>query len=53
MHQTLLNAEFASGVYRKAGDKNMPGFGVMKALTKVLLKSFCYIHACCQLHFLA
>jgi hypothetical protein len=52
MHQNLLNAEFASGEYRNAGDKNMPVFGVMKALTKVLHKCFCCIHAYCQLHFL-
>jgi hypothetical protein len=36
MHQNLLNAEIASGAYRNARDKNMPVFGVMKALTKVL-----------------
>jgi len=40
VHQNLLNAEFASGEYRNAGDKNIPVFGVMEALTKVLHKSF-------------
>ena len=25
MHQNLLNAEFASGEYRNAGDKNLQG----------------------------
>ena len=52
MQQNLLNAEFASGEYRNAGDKYIHVFGVMKALTKVLHKSFCCIHAYCQLHFL-
>jgi hypothetical protein len=51
MHQNLLNAEFASVAYLKAGDKNMHVFGVMKALTKVLHKCFCCIYACRQLHF--
>ena len=41
MHQNLLNAEIASGAYRNARDKNMYVFGVMKALTKMLNKSFC------------
>jgi hypothetical protein len=50
MHQNLLNAEFASGEYRNAGDKNMHVFGVMKALTKELHKSFCCTYACRQLH---
>ena len=36
MHQNLLNAEFASGEYRNAGDKNMYVIRVMKALTKEL-----------------
>jgi hypothetical protein len=45
MHQNLLNAEFASGKYRNAGDKNMHVFGVMKAPTKVLHKSFCCTYA--------
>ena len=56
MHQNLLNAEFASGEYRNAGDKNMPVFGVMKALTKVSRQapgSFCCIYAFLQLHFLS
>ena len=52
MHQKLLNAEFVSGEYENAGDKTMPVFRVMKALTKVLHKSFCYTYAYCQLHFL-
>ena len=52
MHQNLLNAEFASVVYRKAGDKNLHVLGVMKAFTKVLHKSFCCTYACRQLHFL-
>jgi hypothetical protein len=47
MHQYLLNAEFASGEYQK-----MHVIRVMKALTKVLHKSFCCTYACCQLHFL-
>jgi len=46
MHQNLLNTEFASGEYRNAWDKNMPVFGVMNALTKVLHKSFCCTYAC-------
>jgi hypothetical protein len=49
MHQNLLNSECASGLYRNAGDINMHVFGVMKALTKVLLKRFCCTYACCQL----
>jgi hypothetical protein len=52
MQQNLLNAGFVSGEYRNAGDKNMHVSGVMKALTKVLHKSFCCIYAYCQLHFL-
>jgi len=55
MQQNLLNAGFASGEYRNAGDKNMHVFAVMKALTKVsrhMPGSFCCIYACCQLHFL-
>jgi hypothetical protein len=52
MHQNLLQAEFASGEYRNAGDKTMHVSGVMKALTKVLHKSFCCTYACCQLHLL-
>jgi len=55
MHQNLLQAEFASGEYRNAGDKNMHVFGVMKALTKVSRQmpgSFCCTYACCQLHLL-
>ena len=40
MHQNLLNAEFASVVYRNARNKNMHVIRVMKALTKVLHKSF-------------
>jgi len=51
MHQNLLNAEYVSGEYRNAGDKDMHVFGVMKALTKELHNSFCCIYACCQLHF--
>jgi hypothetical protein len=51
MHQNLLNAEFASKEYLNAGDKNMHVFRVMKALTKVLHKSFCCTYACRQLHF--
>ena len=35
MHQNLLNAEFGSVAYPKAGDKNMHVFGVMSALTTV------------------
>jgi len=34
MHQNLLNAEIASGVYRNAGKNNVQGIRVMKALTK-------------------
>ena len=49
MHQNLLNAEFGSGEYRNAGEKNMPVFRVMKALTKELHKRFCCIFACRQL----
>ena len=55
MHQNLLNAEFASGECRNAGDKNMHVSGVMKALTEVSRQmpgSFCCIYTCCQLHFL-
>ena len=52
MQQNLLNAEFASGEYQNAGDKNMHVFGVMKALTKVLHKCFCCIYACRQLYYL-
>ena len=52
MQQNLLNAEFESEAYRNAGDKNMHVFGVMKAPTKVLHKSFCCTYACRQLHFL-
>ena len=55
MHQNLLNAEFASGEYRNAGDKNMHVSGVMKALTKEsrhMPGSFCCTYACRQLHFL-
>ena len=37
MHQHLLNAEFASGVYRKAENKNMRVIRVMKALHKGVL----------------
>ena len=51
MQQNLFNAEFASGAYRNAGDKNLHVFGVMKALTKELHKRFCCICACRQLHF--
>jgi hypothetical protein len=40
MHQNLLNAEFASVEHPNAGDKNLHVLGVMKALTKVLHKSF-------------
>ena len=40
MHQNLLNAEFASVVYRNAGNKQIYVIRVMKALTKVLHKSF-------------
>jgi hypothetical protein len=40
MQQNLLNAEFVSVVYRKAGDKNIHVIRVMKALTKVLHKNF-------------
>jgi hypothetical protein len=51
MHQNLLNAECASVEYRKSGDKNVQVIRVMKALTKVLRKSFCCTYACRQLHF--
>ena len=51
MHQNPLNAEFASGVYLNAGDKNMHVFRFMKALTKVLHKCFCCTYASRQLHF--
>ena len=43
--------QFWSGAYREAGDRNMYVFGVMKALAKVLHKSFCCTYACRQLHF--
>jgi len=49
MQQNLLNAEFASGEYRNAGDKNMHVFGGMKALTNVSRQapgSFCWTYAC-------
>jgi hypothetical protein len=46
MHQNLLNAEFASGEYQNAENKNMHVIRVMKALTKVLHKSFRCIYAC-------
>jgi hypothetical protein len=52
MQQNLLNAEFASGEYLNAGDKNMHVSRAMKALTKELLKSFCCTYACHQLHLL-
>jgi len=52
MHQNLLNAEFASVEHRNARDKNLHVLGVMKALTKVLHKSFCCTYACRQLDFL-
>jgi hypothetical protein len=51
MNQNLLNAEFVSVDYRNAGDKNMHVFGVVKALTMELHKSFCCTYACGQLHF--
>ena len=43
MQQKLLNAEFASGEYLNAGDKNKHVFPVIKALTKVLHNCFCCI----------
>jgi hypothetical protein len=46
MHQNLLNAEFAPGEYRNAGDKNMYVRWVIQALTKELHKSFCCTYAC-------
>jgi hypothetical protein len=49
MHQNLLNAEFASGGYRNAGNKNMHVIRGMIALTKVLHKRFCCTYACRQL----
>jgi len=51
MHQNRLHAEFASGGYLNAGEKDMHVFLVMKAFTKVLHKCFCRIYACRQLHF--
>jgi hypothetical protein len=51
MQQNLLNAGFVSGEYLEAGNKKVNVVLVMKALTKELLKSFCCICACRQLHF--
>jgi hypothetical protein len=51
MHQTLLNAEFASIYYLNANNKNMHVFWVIKARTKVLHKCFCCTYAYRQLHF--
>jgi hypothetical protein len=52
MHQNLLNAEFASVWYINAKNENVHVIRVIKALTKVLHKSFCCTYACRQLHFL-
>jgi hypothetical protein len=46
MHQNLFNAEFAPVTYLMAGDKNLQVIRVMKALTKVLHKSFCCTYTC-------
>jgi hypothetical protein len=52
MQQNLLNAEFTSVEYLNAKNKDVHVIGVIKALTKVLHKSFCCTYACRQLHFL-
>jgi len=51
MQQNLLNAEFVSVEYLNAKSKDLHVLRVMNALTKELLKSFCCIYACRQLHF--
>jgi hypothetical protein len=51
VHQNLLNAEFGSGEYRNAVDNTRNVIRGMKALTKELLKGFCWTYAC-QLHFI-
>jgi len=51
MQQNLLNAEFTFVEYLNAESANLHVIGVIKALTKVLLKSFCCIYACHRLHF--
>jgi hypothetical protein len=51
MHQTLLNAEFASVEYRNSGDKNVHIIRMMAALTKEMHKCFCCTYACRQSHF--
>jgi hypothetical protein len=48
MQQNLLNAEFVSGEYRNAKNKDLHVARVMTALTKELHKSFFCIYACRQ-----
>ena len=52
MQQNLLNAEFVSGEYRNAKNKDLHVARVMKALTKELHKSFCCTYAFLQWYFL-